>query len=239
MTPRVAIEQALKKIGVLGVGQTAEAEDYNDAFIELQNMLFQWQQERWLVYALMDVPLVSTGAKSYSVGVGGDFNVLRPDNLESAYFINLNMQGEQPVSYPLEVIKSYEDYSRLTLKSLVTWPQFVFYDSAYPLGNLYVNPIPSAGEYEIHLIIKTPLPQPSNSAADMTTPPEYNQAIIYNLACLLATSYGKPVDPDVRMIAQKALNTIRLANTQISTLQMPTAVSGRGGVYNPYSDRVN
>lgn len=239
MTPRVAIEQALKKIGVLGVGQTAEAEDYNDAFLELQNMLFQWQQERWLVYALMDVALTSNGAKSYTVGLGGDFNVLRPDNIESAYFINLNMQGEQPVSYPLEIIKSYEDYSRLTLKSLVTWPQYAFYDSAYPLGNLFVNPIPAAAQYEIHLVIKTPLPAPNDGGTEMSTPPEYNQAIIYNLACLLATSYGVAVPPDVRVAASTALNTIRLANTQISTLQMPKSVSGRGGVYNPFSDRVN
>lgn len=239
MTPRTAIEQALKKIGVLGVGQTAAAEDYNDAFTELQNMLFQWQQERWLVYALMDVSLVSTGAESYTIGTGGNFNVLRPDNIKSAYFINLNAQGNLPVSYPLEIIKSYEDYSRITLKTLETWPQWAFYDSAYPLGNLFVNPVPAAGEYELHLLLKTPLPAPSDGGTEMSTPPEYNQAIIYNLACLLATSYGVQASPDVRVVAQTALNTIRIANTQISTLQMPKAVSGRGGIYNPFSDRVN
>ena len=241
MTPFYAINQALKKIGVLGIGQTAAAEDFNDAFDELQNMLFQWQQQRWLVFGLIDVTFVGEGNQSFTIGTGGDVNVLRPDNIESAYFVQQN-QGGQPVSYPLEILMSREDYNNIVLKSLSTWPQYLFFDSAYPLANVFISPIPPAGQFTIHMTIKTPLPDPSNQTGEMSTPPEYNQAIIFNLATLLATNYGLTVSPDVRLVADRSLNVIRNANAQIPRLEMPTGIADGvtgGGRYNPFSDRVD
>lgn len=243
MTPIYCINQALKKIGVIGIGETATAEDFSDAFNELQNMLFQWQQQRWLVYNLIDVTFTANGAESFTMGAGGDVNILRPDNIESAYFVQQN-QGGQPVSYPLEILNSREDYNNIVLKSLSTWPQYLFFDSAFPLANVFITPIPPAGQFTIHMSIKTPLPDPSNQTGEMSTPPEYNQAIIYNLACLIATSYGLEVAPDVRLVANRSLSVIRNANAQIPRLGMPVgigdAIGGSGGgFYNPYSDRVN
>lgn len=243
MTPLYAISQALKKAGVLGIGQTPSAEDFNDAFNDLQNMLFQWQQQRWLVYSLIDVTYVGDGNESFTIGQGGDVNILRPDNIESAYFVQSN-QGGLPVSYPLEILMAREDYNKIVLKSLVTWPQYLFFDSAFPLANVYINPIPPAGQFTIHLSIKAPLPDPANQSGEMGVPPEYNQAIILNLAVLLAISYGLPVPQDLRIEAVKSLNVIRGANTQIGRLDMPIGIAdggggaGGGGRYNPYSDRV-
>lgn len=239
MTPGAAISLALKKAGVLGVGQTPMAEDINDAFHELRGMLFQWQQQRWLVYNLIDTFIVSTGAQSYTIGAGGDFDVLRPDNIESAFFIALNVSSGVQPSYPLEILQSREDYNNIVLKDLVTWPQFIFYDTAFPLGNIFITPIPPAGEFELHLSIKAPLPAIGNLNTEMSIPPEYDQAIVYNLAVLLCTSYGLPVPPDVRLQAMKSLNVIRRANTQIGRLQMPVGIDGSVGTYNPFSDRVN
>lgn len=238
MTPFTAINQALKKAGIIGIGQTAEAEDINDAFLELQNMLFQWQQRRWLVPGLVDVVATSSGNISYTIGVGGDFDILRPDNIEAAFFRPLDISTNLLADYELEILAAREDYNRIILKNLSTWPQYLFYDSSYPLGTIFINPIPTAGQFELHLSVKTPLPSPNNLTAQMNTPPEYDQAVIYNLAGLLCTSYGLPVPPDVRMIAKDSLNTIRNANSQISRLQMPVGIDGSQGSYSPYSDRI-
>lgn len=238
MTPLYAINQALKKAGVIGIGQTAAAEDINDAFGELQGMLFQWQQRRWLVPGLVDVFTTSNGTLSYTIGVGGDFDILRPDNIESAFFRPLDISTNLLADYELEILAAREDYNRIVLKNLSTWPQYLFYDSAYPLGNVFINPIPPAGQFQLHLSVKTPLPSPNNMTQEMNTPPEYDQAVIYNLAALLCTSYGLPIPPAVQMVADRALNTIRLANSQIARLQMPVGIDGSQGVYSPYSDRI-
>ena len=67
-TPQDIIRAALKKAGVLGVGQSALAEDTNDAYDDMQDMLGQWQRKRWLIWHLVDYSVLSTGAQSYSVG---------------------------------------------------------------------------------------------------------------------------------------------------------------------------
>lgn len=238
MTPLAAITLALKKAGVLGVGQSPAAEDTNDAFHELQGMLYQWQQQRWLVYNLIDVSVVSTGQATYTIGSGGDFNCLRPDNIESAYFVAVNVSPGMPPSYPFEILQAREDWNNIVLKTLSTWPQYVFLDTAFPLANVLFNPIPPAGEFELHLSIKAPLPAPGDMTTEMSLPPEYDIAIVYNLVCLLCTSYGVPVPPDVRLQAAKSLKVIRNANAQIGRLQMPVGVDGSVGVYSPYSDRI-
>jgi len=56
------INLTLKMAGVLGIGQTASAEDANDALTLLNAMLAQWQRKRWLVYSLDDVSFPATGA---------------------------------------------------------------------------------------------------------------------------------------------------------------------------------
>lgn len=84
-TPVELINLALKQAGVLGVGQTASAEDTNDAFRLLNMMLAQWSLKRNIVYRITDTAFAATGAETYTVGPGGDFNMPRPSKLVGAY----------------------------------------------------------------------------------------------------------------------------------------------------------
>src|ERR1700735_3986776 len=85
-TPQGIINLSLKAAGILGVGQSALAEDNSDAFDLLNSLVGQWNTKRWLIYHLLDIAVTTTGAMSYTVGPGCDFNVPRVDRLEAAYF---------------------------------------------------------------------------------------------------------------------------------------------------------
>lgn len=80
---------ALRECGAVGVGQTALKEDVNDAWARLQWMLMQWERKRWLLYHLVSLSTISTGALYYTVGPGGDFDTgqrtMRPGRLSSAF----------------------------------------------------------------------------------------------------------------------------------------------------------
>lgn len=305
---------ALKEAGVLGVGQSPLPEDINDTFTLLNRMFAQWQRRRWIVPSLYDIGATMNGAKSNPIGPGQFWNAQRPDKVQAAYFIqrgnNNPTTGPNAVSFPLIPIYSYENYSALALKNLLSWPQYFFYDNAFPNGNVFIWPIPDA-TYEVHLILKSPigftieiengiisnvgslytpgtylgvpllnltgygngatadivvsglgtitsvtLDQPgdgynindslSANASDvggtgsgfiwtvtdvtddldavMNMPPEYYEAIHYNLARRIMEMYNYPVSPSKAALARSSLNTIRVANAQIPTMSMPASL---------------
>lgn len=312
-TARDICTLALKEAGVLGVGQTALPEDINDCFTLLTRMMAQWQQKRWVVPSLYDISAIGNGAKSNPIGPGQFWNAQRPSKVQAAYFIqtgnNNPTNGPNAVSFPLIPIFSYENYSQLALKQLQTWPQYFFYDNAFPVGNVFIWPIPDA-TYEIHLILKSPIgftieledgeisaaglgytngvypavpfqnltgfgnggtadvtiaggivtvvnpndpgdgykinDQLTFNAVDvggtgqgfiytvtdvtedldavMNMPPEYYEAIHYNLTQRIMSMYNYPADPFRSALAKGALNTIRKANAQMPTMSMPSSL---------------
>jgi hypothetical protein len=222
-TARDICTLTLKETGVVGVGQTPLAEDINDSFTLLKRMMGQWQKKRWLVNSLTEVVAIGNGAISRTVGPGGDFDTtVTPDKIQAAYFIQLNT-GPNPVSFPLQDLFSYENYSRIQVKDLPTFPNFFFYDNKYPLGNIFIWPLPQS-MYEIHLIVKSDLGFPVDLDSVMILPQEYEEAIHYNLAVRLGSLYKQPVAPATVALAKASLNTIRVANTQVPTLIMPPAL---------------
>lgn len=102
-TPQDIINQAMLDAGVLGVGQTALAPDIADAFTRLNWMVSQWARKRWLIWQLITLSKISTGAQSYTVGPGGDFDISqRPDKLESA-FLRQYPQAGTPSPSPVVI----------------------------------------------------------------------------------------------------------------------------------------
>ena len=235
-TPQQLINLALKKIGVLAAGQTPLADDITDAFAELNLMLAEWNSQRWLVYHLITQSIASTGAQSYTIGPGADINVpLRPNNIESAFFRQNNITPLSP-DYPLQIVAAREDYNRLRLKSLTAFPQYLFYDSDWPVGTLYPWPLMMGGLYTLFISYKDTLDSIQSTDMQINLPPQYYAAILYNLAARLRPSYQLPMDPTVAALAAASLNVVRGQNAQVRTLRMPGTLT-RGGVYNPYTDQ--
>lgn len=237
LTPLDIINFSLKASGVLGVGQSPLAEDLNDSFTALNGLLAVWQRKRWLIWHLTDNALTSTGAVSYSVGPGGDFDVARPDRLEAAFFRQFINSTPNQVDYPLEILESREDYNRIVLKTLPSLPRYIFYDADLPLGYVYPWPVPQAGIYEIHLTLKATLSQFSSLNDSIALPPEYEEALWTNLTVRLAPIYQYQVRPEVLALAKSSLAVIRGANTQIPRLLMPTFLN-RPYLYDANSDRM-
>ena len=71
---------------------------------------------------------------------------------------------------------------------------------------------------------------------DINLPPEYEEALMYNLAGRLYPMYGMPPDQTIIKLAAASLATVRMANTQIGRLYMPAGLIRRGS-YNVYTDR--
>jgi len=245
-------EEALRECGAFGDGQTPGKQDIQKAWARLQMMLQQWERKRWLVFHLVNLSIVSTGQIFYSIGPGGDIDTgaasVRPDKLESAFVRQLQQPGigssgttfPNDVDYTLQILQSREDYDKITLKSLQAGPgEAVFLDSAWPLGFLYVWPVPQAHIYEVHVSIKEQLPTAFLTGnTKFVLPYEYYGAMLYNLALRLRIPYQIPTFPGdfLAGMAKDGLAVLRGPNTQIAKLRMPPTIRRRG-LYNIFSDR--
>ncbi len=239
-TPADIIRLVLKDTGVLGVGQTASAEDTNDVFDTMNMMIGEWASKRWLLYHLLDLSIVSTGAETYTVGPGGDIDtgtMQRPDRLEDGCFFRQIITASSPnkIDYPLSILQSREDYSRIGLKQLLTIPQYVFYDPVFPLGVVYPWPVIPTNQYELHILVKSQLTQFDNLADEIDLPSQYYGALRYNLGCRVRPMYQLGPDPSLVALATDSLSTIRNMNAAVPRLRMPVGI-GRGSRYNIFSD---
>ena len=240
LTAQDLCTDALRECGAIGLGQNASGADITTAQLRLQLMLQEWERQRWLVYHIVDFVKTSTGATTYSIGPGGDFDTgtgsVRPSRIESA-FARQNNSGI-PVDYTLTIIQSYEDYSKLSLKTFKSFPAAVFLDTAWPLGVLKIYPVPLANIYELHMQIREQLPQSfATLATQVVLPYEYYSALLYNLAWRLRSRYQLPTfqgDP-LPGLAKASLNVLRKANVQPEELTSNIPRSRPN--YNIWSDR--
>lgn len=227
--------------GVLGVGQTLQAEDTSDAVMRLNMMLSQWKRRRWLVYHLVSYSLPMDGSLFYTIGASGDLDVARPNSIESAFMRQAVQSQPNQVDYPLQLIQSYEEYSAITLKNMQAGPSWrLFYDSDWPLGKLYPWPLAGgsaggSGPFELHIQVKSELTSVTSVGAEVDLPPEYWQAIYFTQMGQTRAAYRMPPDAYITGQAKASLETLRTANLQIPTLNMPRPLRGRGG-YNIFSD---
>lgn len=241
----VMLAQALLIAGVVGVDEAIEDPILNTAFDLANDLIAQWQHERYMVYQLVDYGFTSTGALSYTVGSGLNFNINpRPDRLEFAFLRQLSGNGTppptggtQPFDWPLDVIDAYEDYAAIRLKTLGTFSAAVFYDPGWPVGILRPWPVPQSGIYELHILCKQTLNRFASLQNTVNFPPEYSAALKWCLARRYKVGFQMPRDPDLNSLAAQGKNIIRKANTQIPTLGMPRELIRSGdSAYNYRSD---
>ena len=89
--------------------------------------------------------------------------------------------------------------------------------------------------YERGILLGYPLPgSPQGSSLDEQTlvPDRANEAIITNLACRIAPSYGKQVMPATMTAARGALNTLYMRAARPGLMQFPSQTpAGAGNKY--------
>jgi hypothetical protein len=229
------INLILRDSGVLGVGQTAQAQDITDQKSRLNMMLDEWKRNRWLVYCLLDLSVECDGSLYYEIGDGATIDYPRPDEIDAAFARQITAAQPNQPDFPLRIIKSYEEYSQIALKQLSAGPSWaLFYESDYPTGKLYPYPLMS-DQYELHVLVKKELDTIVDTAEDIILPPEYHMALYSNGIQLIRSAYGLPPKPFIDKQARTSLQTLRAANFQVGTLNMPAAIRGVGS-YNIWND---
>lgn len=195
------INGALRLIGVIAAGEGGSPEELADGFISLQEMLGEWQTDGLMIYATRkDLLNLSNGTQTYTVGVGGTFNIPRPVAIKSAAIIT----GAGGFSIPLQLIGP-DDWTRLTEKSITGQvPLKMYNDWQYPLSNFSFWPIPGSPTPQLDMYSWFPLNTFVALTDTFDMPPGYEMAIRANLGIFMAPEYGRPVSQETMLAATDA-----------------------------------
>ena len=205
-TARDIIEAALRKIHVLGRGQSLSNEEAQDCLDALNSMLDSWSVEGNLVFTETIETFNLTGAASYTIGSGATFDTTRPVDIVAAYVTSGN------TDYTLSKYDQRQ-YAMISDKTTGGIPAIYYYNGGYPTGTIYLSPVPS-GVSTITLHSYKPLSSFASLNATFTMPPGYERALIYNSAVEFGPEYEREASPSVKAIAEESKSAVIKSNTQ-------------------------
>ena len=229
-TARDLITRSLRLIHVLDSGESPTADEANDSLTALNDMLDSMSVPGLYIYAQKeDIVSWTASQASRTIGASGNFNITRPTRIESAFY-----RDSSDNDYPIKILRSRQAYTEIVDKSTEsTIPSYLYYEPAYPLGILYLYPVPSATA-AIHLQSQEQLTQLTTLDTTLSIPPGYKDLLVAMLCARLAPEFGVALPPEAQDIMRRASRAVRRANARnvYATLEVP----GIGGTYSIYSD---
>jgi hypothetical protein len=198
---RSIIEQAGRKIQVIGRGQTMPAEETTSALDALNGVLSVYSAEGALVYSLARETFTLTGAQNYSIGSGGDFDTTAPVEIEAAFAT----VGD--TDYRMKQVNAAE-YASITDKAITGIPEVFYYETGGELGRIHIYPVGPSGAYTFTMWSSKPIASFADLTTDYTLPVGLEQALVYNLAVNLAPEYGKEPSPTVARRAKETHDAV-------------------------------
>lgn len=222
MTGRDIVTSALKKIGALAPGESLDASEAVDGLSELNRMLGSWSNEHLLIYSRVREQLALTASDGvYTMGSSGDLNTTRPVAFDEVAI--LDGTSELPVR-----IVSLSEWQAIQVKDSDGTPSVLFDDGGYPLRTLRLYPRPSQA-YTLVLWSTKPLTQIATLDTELSLPPGYEDALVYNLAIRLAPEYGKQASIEIVTLAVDSKADIKRANHRPRYLRVDAGLLGVGG----------
>ncbi len=216
MTSTQLIYGALRlcKGGLARPGRTASTEELADGLSRLNDMIDAWGIERLTIFfVLRTEKVLASGTVSYTLGTGGDINIVRPNRLESAGLI-LDNTADPVTEVEIDVFTD-QDWRGIAQKDLTNpLAQGVYFDHGWTAGLARISPwpIPSVATTTLVLYALQALTAFADLTTNYTFPPGYAEALRLQLALRLAPEFGGLKDPSTKQDAALALSRVKRAN---------------------------
>jgi len=197
----------------VGVGSPT-ANQTASALISLNNMVSSWGGEQLVTAVTRENFTLTAGDAEYTIGLGGDFDTVRPIRIESAF-----LRDTEDYDWPLEVV-SAKDVNAVTYKATEAKPGKLYFVPEVTLAKIIFDCEPDIA-YVLYLESWKNFTEFTDTTTTVTLPNEYKEAIIYNLAVSLAEDWDRVVSKSVMMRADETKYLLSAANA--ATRPVPTA----------------
>lgn len=209
------IERALRSIGVLATGENASADMANDALVSLNDVVAGMANESLTIYQNTQDVLPLTGAQSYTYGLSGVLNSVRPIRVDSIFYRDSNGND-----FPIAIVTQREYNDILNKNVTGSLPAYVYIEDAFPLMVLHVYPVPSAGS--LYIYAEKALTAFAALTTTVALPSGYERMLRYALASELMPEYGADL-PAIYQKAQDSKADIKRTNykPQVMRVSLP------------------
>lgn len=199
--------RALRIIKVYGTGETLSDAEAADGLVALNAMLEDWSNESLMLYvATLDAIPLTPALATYTVGPTGSTVTTRPISIDPGTYLDI-----AGVSYPLE-IATLDEYNSITVKALnSSIPQYIFYSPTFPDATVKLYPVPAVTA-TLNLWTWKPMGTFANLTDEVSLPPGYINAIVYNLAEYLAPEFGADIHISVHTKATTLKKKLKRTN---------------------------
>ena len=226
------INRALRLLGVLAEGETPSAATSQDGLTALNQMIDSWNTERLSVFSTQDQIFTwPAGQITRTLGPSGDFIGNRPVLFDDATYYR---DAGTNVSFGIKFINQ-QQYDGIAVKTVTsTYPQVIFVNMTYPDATMTVYPKPTR-DLEWHFISVQELSNPAVLTTNLTFPPGYLRAFVYNLAMEIAPEFGVEPSPQVTRIAMTSKRNLKRINNPDDIMSMPYSLIATRQRFNVYA----
>jgi hypothetical protein len=225
------VETALRRIGAIASGESAQASETTDGLACLNMLIESWAAgDRLIVYSMTRTTwTIVSGTGAYTLGLLGTIAVARPVYINDLNVIDTSQTPDQEID--LGLVLTDQEYADIPDKALTAdQPSRFHYNPTFPLGTVTFWPVPTSSTLLGAIYTEAQVTSIASLATTVTLPPGYERALIANLAVELAPEFGRPVDPGLMKIAADSKAAIKIANYQPIPLRCDPALIGRGGM---------
>ena len=220
-TARALITRAFMLCGTVADGETPGASLMEQGRAVLNDLVDEWRGDRLMLFteARTVYALVADQA-AYTLGVGGDFNQLRP------VFVNriTILDPTSDPAYEMTPLQAFSDaeWAEVPMKDMTsTFPTGYTLDKGYPLMTVTFYPVPDNATYQA--VLYTPagiLTSVSSLDTTIAVPPGLTRALRYALAAELSMVPGFSPAPrgDLKKEAALSIARFQSQNLQVGTL---------------------
>jgi hypothetical protein len=233
------VTDALNEIGLLASGETATADDGWVGLRALNRMVDAWKAERVFIYQVArSTWSIVSGTGSYTVGTGGNVNIVRPVRIDSIAISDSSITP--PYEIPLRMMTD-ADYAGIRIKTQQALrPSAAWYNLTFPTATLVFWPVPTSSTLLGVLYAPQAVDEFAALADTVILPPGYRRMIVKNLGLELAPQYGATVSPQLERLERQAQDSFAVvvrANKRLQDLKFePGALMSRR-LYDIYSDQ--
>jgi hypothetical protein len=202
-------------VGAYSQGQTANPDDLSLAFRIMNRKIDSLSAEKLSMVGLHYGQYNLNGGSSYTYGPGMLWNATsRPIKIKSASTVAPN-GVERPCR-----ITTADQWAAVADKSRTgVYAEDMFYDNGYPIGNIYLSPMPANG----HAVLWTfeQIAQLVSQTGTVDLAPGYTETLVMIAAVELCIAFQRPLTEELNNAALQAKNVIQQLNAELFNAPAP------------------